>query len=625
MQAFIFRHSILFLFLLSTLHSFAQDNQATDRAIDKPLPYEIITRKTPVKIESTYLTMRDGVKIAVDVYMPRDVKKGKQYPVIFHQTRYWRRMKLKWPYNWIAGDFVGAYGKMFRKLLSNEYVVVNVDTRGTGASLGSRRAPWSPEEVEDAGEIMDWIVDQDWCNGKIGLFGVSYTGTAAEMALHTQHPNVKCLITMYGFFDIYDDIGFPGGVRSDFVAQDWSRINKFLDKNELPDDEPQLKKFIKGVKPVKGQKHLLDSAVDVHARNYDLYANSLEVMYRDDEREDVLNLDMVSPYSYASIAKQANVPIYSYSGWLDGANSHASVKRFLTVDNPGSKLTIGPWGHGGFYNISPANPGKSQFDHVAEAMKFLDHYLKDGKGNLSQDAPVHYFTMMEGKWKSAETWPPESVKSTPIYFSQSNGLSFKKGESGSNAYAVDNSTGSGHDTRWKSITLEFNDARAYPDRKMRDSSLLVYESPVLEEEMEVTGHPIVNLYLSSDASDAHVIVYLEDVSPDGEVHYVTEGQIRAIHRKVCNPPKPFKDVVPYHSCRSADAQPLKPGEITELTFDLLPVSWLYQKGHKIRIAIAGADKDHFEIVNPEPHSINIHYGEDTPSNILLPVIPTGSQ
>ena len=154
-----------------------------------------------------------------------------------------------------------------------------------------------------------------------------------------------------------------------------------------------------------------------------------------------------------------------------------------------------------------------------------------------------------------------------------------------------------------------------------DASLLVYETAPLQNDMEVTGHPMVEVFMSADAKDAHLVVYLEDVGPDGHVYYVTEGQMRAIHRKVCVDNKPFKDVVPYHSCQSNDALPLNPGEVTTLKFDLLPVSWLWKKGHKIRIAIAGADKDHFEIINPDPHTLTFHHGPKTLSRIELPVIP----
>ncbi len=106
---------------------------------------------------------------------------------------------------------------------------------------------------------------------------------------------------------------------------------------------------------------------------------------------------------------------------------------------------------------------------------------------------------------------------------------------------------------------------------------------------------------------------------NGNVHYVTEGVFRAVHRKISEEKQPYKDVVPYHTFLKKDAQPLIPDEVAELKFDLLPVSYLFKKGHKIRIAISGADADHFRpMTNSEP-IIKLWHTEQYPSKVELPV------
>jgi putative CocE/NonD family hydrolase len=132
-----------------------------------------------------------------------------------------------------------------------------------------------------------------------------------------------------------------------------------------------------------------------------------------------------------------------------------------------------------------------------------------------------------------------------------------------------------------------------------DQRLLTYTSPVLTQDTEITGYPIVTLYAASTATDGAFFAYLEDVDEAGKVTYVTEGQLRALHRRVSSEPPPYNMLVPYHSFRRRDGMPLVPGEVAELTFGLLPTSVLIKKGHRICIAIAGHDRDTFARVPAE--------------------------
>jgi putative CocE/NonD family hydrolase len=162
----------------------------------------------------------------------------------------------------------------------------------------------------------------------------------------------------------------------------------------------------------------------------------------------------------------------------------------------------------------------------------------------------------------------------------------------------------------------------YPDRADADARLLTYTTAPLEEDLEVTGHPVVTLYMSSTREDGAVFVYLEDVAPDGRVRYIGEGQLRLIHRKVSEEEPPFVTVGPYHSYLEADAKPMIPGEVVEVTFSLHPTSVLFPRGHRIRIAIGGADADTFARIPAEGTlEWTIERSPDQASRILLPVIP----
>jgi putative CocE/NonD family hydrolase len=115
----------------------------------------------------------------------------------------------------------------------------------------------------------------------------------------------------------------------------------------------------------------------------------------------------------------------------------------------------------------------------------------------------------------------------------------------------------------------------------------------MEHDVEITGHPLLRLYVTSTTTDGAFIAYLEDVAPDGRVTYITEGQLRGVMRRVTDEPPPYKKAGPHRRELRADAMPLVPGEVAELTFELWATSVLIKKGHRIRVAVAGADKDSF--------------------------------
>ena len=164
----------------------------------------------------------------------------------------------------------------------------------------------------------------------------------------------------------------------------------------------------------------------------------------------------------------------------------------------------------------------------------------------------------------------------------------------------------------------------YSRRAEAAAHLLTYLTPPLDGDIEITGHPIVTLYVTSTETDGAFFVYLEDVAPDGQVTYVTEGELRAIHRKVSTDTAPYKLLVPYHSFRKKDVQPLQPGELAEVTFGLLPTSVLIRKGHRIRIGIAGHDEGTFvRIPADATPTITVARNRLHASHIDLPVARRG--
>lgn len=595
-----------------------------------------------MQYSSCYVTMRDGVRIAIDVYLPAELTSGVRLPAVLHQTRYYRSMQLRWPWRkFLRGKpFQHIYADKLRRrrFVAAGYAWVDVDVRGAGASFGSRECEWSRDEIRDGAEAVDWIVRQPWCNGEVAALGNSYDGTAAEFLLVNRHPAVKVAAPCFSAFDIYTDIAFPGGIHGTYFTETWGRYNEAMDRNALHEMLWWAKLPVTGVQPVQGDddRSLRDAAIAAHRGNYDVHKFASSLTFRDDAPPESelgpATIDLISPHHYWRDIEASGVPIYSYSGWFDGGYGHGAIKRFLTISTPGSRLILGPWNHTGGWHVDPRRGlRKPQFDHDGELLRFVDHHLKGPKGietgldtGIAAEPPVHYFTMVEDRWKAAERWPPPAV--TQRYYLAAGGQlgldapeSDLETEFAADEYIVDETATTGEHSRWQSQVGLGGHVR-YPDRNAQDAKLLTYTSAPLGRPLEVTGHPVVSLFVTSTASDGTFFVYLEDVDPRGHVSYVTEGQLRAVHRRLSDAPPPYRQAVPYRTFQRSDAQPLVAGEIAELTFDLLPTSYLFRPGHRIRVAIAGADADHFAILPGGPPTVCVHRSRLHASHIDLPVI-----
>jgi putative CocE/NonD family hydrolase len=164
----------------------------------------------------------------------------------------------------------------------------------------------------------------------------------------------------------------------------------------------------------------------------------------------------------------------------------------------------------------------------------------------------------------------------------------------------------------------------YPDRADPDKRLLAYTSEPIASDMEITGHPVVTLYLRTTCDDGIAIAYFEFVGKDGVVHYVTEGHLRLKHRKISEN-KIYKTPYPFHSCRREDVLPVVPGERLELVFAMYPVSIVIPAGSRLRVALSGADKDSFDRHPAAGDPVwTVERGTDSQSRVDMPVITRGA-
>jgi len=584
---------------------------------------------------SRYVPVSDGTKIAVDVFLPKGLAPGERVPTLITQTPYLRAVEFRGRLAERVATKLAFLGTsdFAEECVTYGYAFVLMDLRGAGASFGRKTANVMTDAVRDGSDVIDWIVSQPWSNGRVGATGVSAHGLAAQWLVTAKNEALKAIVPRFTAFDIFQSTRPGGGTASRFMI-DVGELLRAMDANQLHRMPEQrvarllMRAMVRGLKPVDDDRDRsqLASAVRDHATNEAFDQDLINVECRDDplRSSPADTVDSQSPHRLAADMEAAGVPIYAYGGWLDAAFQRELINLHNTVRTPGSKLVLGPWAHGGKFYCSPVVEGRrrTDFPHAAEIVRFFDRYLRAaGDATDDDELPVHYFTMGEERWKSAAAWPPVSTMA-PFHLQAGRRLSPIAAEvvEGVDEYTVDFEAGTGVHSRFgKHLSSELFPVR-YADRETADQRLLCYDSPPLDRDTEVTGHPLVRLYAASTADDGLFIVYLEDVAPDGTVRNVTDGWLRARHRRLAQGEPLYSQAPPFRTYARADMAPLT-GEVEELVFDLFPVSWLFRRGHAIRVAIAGADKDNLVAVAAEQSPrISIHRGAERLSRVELPVV-----
>ena len=591
---------------------------------------------TGTSTSSVYIPMRDGVQLAVEVVLPKDLEAGVRIPALLSQTRYWRAKELRAPFKWfLAPEVLEPDFRDFQPFFtSHGYALVLLDVRGTGASFGAWPHPWPEDSVSDSAEVVDWIVSQPWSNGKVGGYGISYLGTTAELLAVPDHPAVKAVIPMFNHPDAFTDIAFPGGIFHRRFMSSWSDFDRNLDRNVVPEEFGFWGRLLlRGVKPVDGDRGrgLLRKAVREHASNGHAFSLGRPLDYRDSRSEGTeLTVEDVTVHRFKKEIESSRAISFGWGSWLDAGTADAVIRRFLTFGNAG-RAAIGAWEHGGRFNASPyrspdAPPSPTLREQWSEMLRFFDQNLKGDEQRVESEKMLFYYTLGEEKWNATPVWPPEGTTLQRWYLAADGELSPSEpgGETESDTYTVDFEANTGEFNRWWEMGAVVGKPVVYGDRSDAASHLLAYTSPPLARDLEITGYPIVTLYVTSTHEDAALFVYLEDVDESGRVFYATEGQLRALHRKVSSGPSPYRLQVPHHSFREEDAMPLVPGELAEITFGLHPTSVLIRKGHRIRIGIAGHDEGTFVRIPAEgTPDITIARNRIHASCIDLPVLQRG--
>jgi uncharacterized protein len=545
---------------------------------------------------SYYLTMRDGVRLAVSLHLPGHAPPAEPARTVLVQTRYGRASAKR-----------STAARLVDPWLAAGYVVAVVDVRGTAASFGPRTCELGPDECRDMDEIIAHLAEQPWSDGNIIGTGVSYLGNTADMATTRRAPAYVAAIPYSTDVDWWE-LFWPGGLLNHSMFLEWA--------------EDCLKIF-PGLQPVDEDRDcaLLQQALvsrEDEGRHWraDDYVNAL---FRDDKSVNGHSFFGSGTAAHLDAVRREKKPVQFWASWLDANTANGALIRYRCAPEVPAVVVITPNEHGGGVAADPFFPRRVTAvpplpDQYRQRLAFADDVIS---GRVPERR-IHYYVLGAGVFRETTVWPPRGAESARFALDRDGALTRGTPEAGIDSYQVDPTATTGKQNRWYQYAVP-----AYDDRRAEDRKLLTYDSPPWPDDTELAGWPVVTLTMRTATNDPAVFAYLEDVSPDGRVTYITEGQIRAVHRKLASPATlPYDPGPAPHSFRREDAMPVVPGQWFTLSFKLYPTAALIKKGHRIRLAIAGTDADTFR---PWPEGqyerFDIQRGGTEPSVIELPLRP----
>ncbi|WP_442679249.1 CocE/NonD family hydrolase [Sphingomonas sp. ASY06-1R] len=508
---------------------------------------------------SHYVKVRDGTRLAVSVYRPAVDHKAvvTPYPVIFVFTPYRAR------YRDDKGQIVetGLSTQLGLKGLTDHgYVVAVADIRGKGASFGHRRGFQDRTEALDGRDLIQWLAKQPWSTGKVGMVGCSYLGGATLQVASTAPPALKAIFTGASDLDKYDFVR-RGGITAQFNTRPDEPAS--VDLATIPVDEDR-------------DGSMLKAAVAEHAANTPMAPLWYGMPYRDSVSPLTGNRfwEEVGPYTYLDTIRRAGIATYFWGNWQD----EPTQQVIALAANLNGKLLLGPGSH----CVPPPN-----YDLSGEVRRYFDYHLKGIDNGIQREPRVTMWVVNAPagqEWHRTNALPGISVQRTPFYLDDRRSGSAASINDGTLAARP---AGQGRDSFQVDYDVGSADYFAFWVDPM-DKHGLTYTTAPLPADRILVGSPILTVKLAADRSDVNLFGYLEDVAPDGKAEVVAFGRLAASHRKEAKPPYDTLGL-PWHSGRQADVAPITPGAPVILRFAFTPTARRIPVGHRLRLALAGAD------------------------------------
>jgi predicted acyl esterase len=512
-----------------------------------------------VRLEKTSIRMRDGVHLAATLYMPADLKAGARYPALLEYL----------PYRKDDDEASRDYGT-HTYFARRGFVSARVDIRGFGASEGTPPdREYSAQEQADAEEVIAWLARQPWSNGNVGMLGISWGGfNSIQMALR-KPAALKAILAVAATEELFkEDVHYIDGVFH-------------VDEFELTMDLDQ------------GRPGAPDFSLDESVIGPRMDSPPWSLTYMKHQRDGAFWRAPLRPI------ETLEVPAFLIGGLQDGYRD--SIVRMLDKVKAPLKAWIGPWNHG-FPNGSDYGP---LYEWRDQAVRWFDYWLKGRNTGVLEDPRVIVYQQhwhppqpqsqdVPGEWR-AESWPPAGLAPMTWYLAPEHRLTTAApAPAGAEQLRYVPSVGVEAGFWWGELLT---------DQRPVDAFSLLYDSPTLTEEVAILGLPHASLWVSADAPLADWFVRLCDVAPDGQVTMVTGAGINGAQRD-----------------SMAKPEDLLPGKTYPLSLDLHLASWVFPKGHRIRIAVSNALWP-MNWPTPHPMTTSMLLGGDSASRVSLPRVP----
>jgi uncharacterized protein len=512
-----------------------------------------------VRMERVWIPMNDGVRLAATLYMPDGAKAGEKFPALLDYLPYRKDDSTA------AGDYPkNAY------FARRGYVGARVDIRGFGASEGRPTdREYSEQEQTDGEQVIHWLATQPWSNGNIGMYGISWGGfNALQMAMRNP-PGLKAIIAVDATEELFhDDIHYIDGLMH-------------VDEFELNMDM------------APGMTGAPDYTLDEKVLGVRFEAAPWSLEYMRHQRDAAFWRSPVRPLN------EIKVPCFLIGGLADGYRD--SIPRMLEQVKAPVRALVGPWNHS-FPNDADFGP---RVEWREDAVRWWDYWLKGRDTGVLQDPKLiifmrHWFPpdpnleTVPGEWRVESGWPPRDLKQSTLYLQPNHTL------------AATSAGDDVHRLRYiPSIGVEagFWWGELLSDQRPVDAFSLVYDSAPLQEDLAITGRPHALLQASADAPLADWFARLSDVAPDGRVTQITGAGLSGAQRESMSDPKA-----------------LEPGRVYPLDVEMHLTTWIFPKGHRIRLSVSNAL---WPMVLSTPYSMttSLQLGGDRGSRLILPVVP----
>jgi len=542
-----------------------------------------IRKETDVRVP-----MRDGIDIVVDIFRPNSEER---FPALVALSPYGKEMQAVIPtqpphVSFLCDGTMEAGNTEY--IVPRGYIHVIGDIRGTNKSQGKYVGMFAKQEALDGYDLIEWVARQPWCDGHVGMVGISYFGTNQKFIAAEQPPHLKAIFPFDSPGDWYRDASYHGGILHSFLFTLWRHVAAHHAVSAAQENE-RAEEFRRLWEAAKSNPDM---------RQYPWLYRVLETPEISPHFFDLMLYPTDGPYYWERTVqyKKIKIPTYCGAHWPSYVYWHlaGAIRDFAEIEAP-KKLIL-----------TPEFLERPWIDFHDTLIRWYDHWLKGTDTGIMEEPPIKMWVRRGNTsfWRYENEWPLKRTQWKRLYLRS-----------------------------WERLSEEVEQSHYEPDCFVQQPPTMTntiqtlrYLTAPFAEETEITGPLCLTLYAAIDQTDTNWMIAIKDVNPLNSEMEITRGWLKASHRAVDQQKsKPWQ---PYHPHIRPEA--VTPGEVCEYRIEIRPTSYIFERGHRLMLEIASMDVPNFKRgqENPPYHMCSsktvlhkIYRDEKFPSMLLVPFIP----